>query len=207
MQTTKSKFKEWLSIMGQNKLKLLGAIFLLIAAVAIYAISGIYVSDQTWSSVPDLILNHIGPYNLTFIFTYLFMAVIILFIFYPLLYHPKRFPSTLGMLSLLVITRSLFMLFTHFGAPTDAIKISAPGILSFLSFSNDLFFSGHTAIPFLGFLIFRKYNKKLGYFMLASSIILAITVLLMHVHYSIDVFAAYFIAYGTYKIGKLIFDA
>ena len=38
--------------------------------------------------------------------------------------------------------------------------------------------------------------------MLASSIILGITVLLMHVHYSIDVFSAYFIVYGIYVLGN-----
>jgi hypothetical protein len=38
--------------------------------------------------------------------------------------------------------------------------------------------------------------------MLVSSIILAITVLLMHVHYSIDVLSAYFITYGVYKLSE-----
>jgi hypothetical protein len=37
------------------------------------------------------------------------------------------------------------------------------------------------------------------------SIILASTVLLMHVHYSIDVAAAYFITYGVYVLGNKMF--
>jgi len=32
--------------------------------------------------------------------------------------------------------------------------------------------------------------------------VMAATVLLMHVHYSIDVFSAFFITYGIYKIGQ-----
>ena len=97
------------------------------------------------------------------------------------------------------------MLVTHLGVPADAIKVSAPSFLGMFTFTNDLFFSGHTGLPFLGFLIFRKYSKSVGYFMLASSIILAATVLLMHIHYTIDVFAAFFITYGIYKIGERVF--
>jgi hypothetical protein len=41
--------------------------------------------------------------------------------------------------------------------------------------------------------------------MLGASIVLAITVLLMHVHYSIDVASAYFITYGVYKVGDQLF--
>ncbi len=72
-----------------------------------------------------------------------------------------------------------------------------------MDFKNDLFFSGHTAVPFLGFLLFK--NRKVKYTFLGASIIMAITVLLMHVHYSIDVFSAFFITYGTFKIGEWLF--
>jgi len=62
-----------------------------------------------------------------------------------------------------------------------------------------MFFSGHVAIKLLNYLLF--YDKRVKYFFLISSITMAITVLLTHQHYSIDVFSAFFIAYGSYKIG------
>jgi len=83
------------------------------------------------------------------------------------------------------------------------VQISAPSFFYFLTYANDLFFSGHVGLPFLGFLIFK--DKKIRYFMLSASIILAVTVLLMHVHYSIDVAAAYFITYSIYALGKRLF--
>jgi len=47
-----------------------------------------------------------------------------------------------------------------------------------LNFSNDLFFSGHTAVPFLGYLLFKE--EKIRYVFLALSIMMGGVVLLMH---------------------------
>jgi len=196
-----NNFPEWRASLKKNKWKILIALFFLVIAVIFFWQAGDWVSDHSWSSVPDIILDHFGPYNLSFIFIWLFAIVVLVFIFYPFIFTHERFHYVLAMLALFLIARSVFMLFTHIGAPVDAVKVDAPGALQFLTFSNDLFFSGHTGLPFLGFLIFRK-NKKLRYFMLASSIILAVTVLLMHVHYTIDVLSAFFITYGLYKIGN-----
>jgi len=198
-------FYEYQQIIKKNKYKILFSLLFLAAAVVIYGLCGDFVSDHTWSAVQDMILDHFGPYDLSFIFLYLFAIVVAVYILYPLIYHPDEFSYTLSILSIFIITRSLFMLFTHLGAPSDAIIVNASGPLSILTFSNDLFFSGHTGLPFLGYLIFRKKHKGIGYFMLASSIILGITVLLMHVHYSIDVFAAFFITYGIYRFGERFF--
>lgn len=67
-----------------------------------------------------------------------------------------------------------------------------------------MFFSGHTAIPFLGFLVFYE-DKFMRYFCLAASVLMGATSLLTHQHYSIDVFSAFFITYATFKMGEWIF--
>jgi len=108
----------------------------------------------------------------------------------------------LNMFSIYLFVRSFFVIFTHLRAPFDAAVVHFPSIFQFLNFSNDLFFSGHAGLSFLAFLVLREHHKKLSYFMLACSIILGITVLLMHVHYSIDVFSAYFIVYGIFVFGN-----
>ena len=69
---------------------------------------------------------------------------------------------------------------------------------------NDLFFSGHTGLPFLLALIFWE-NKKLRFLFLGFSVLFAVVVLLGHLHYSIDVFAAYFITYTIFHICKFLF--
>ncbi len=196
--------KEWLKIIKQNKRKLLVSLFFLIVASTIYGLSGDYIADHIANTAvsPDLILDHIGPYNLSFIFIWLFLVVIAVGLLYPLIFKPKELPYVLNMFSFFLIVRSGFVIFTHLRPPVDAVVVHFPLFLNLLNFTNDLFFSGHAGIPFLGFLMFRRHNRLISYFMLISSFVLGVVVLLMHVHYSIDVFSAYFITYGIYVIGN-----
>ena len=128
------------------------------------------------------------------------MLVLIL---YPFIYDIKKFHELIIMLSFLIMVRALFTTFTHLSNPADALNFPVPKFLFFLDFKNDLFFSGHTAVPFLGFLLFKD---KIKYFFLASSFIMAFAVLSMHIHYTIDVMSAFFITYCVYKIGEAFFN-
>lgn len=199
-----SIFKEWWEDIVDNKKKILLAILFLVIAVLLTMALGDYVMEARTIAVPDLILDHIPAMDLSPIYVYGLIIVLLLFILYPLMYTPHKFHYYIGMLSLFLVIRACFTTLTHLRAPLDAVPISAPSFIGFLTYGNDLFFSGHTGIPFLGFLIFK--NKKIKYFMLGMSIILAATVLVMHVHYSIDVAAAYFITYTIYRIGNKIFN-
>ena len=197
-----SKLGEWWFGIKKSSRRIVISIILLVIAITAYGIAGDYLSDHTnYVIAHDLILDNFGPYNLAIIFIWLFLIIIFTGFLYPLIFKPHDLPRVLNMFSFLLLVRSGFILFTHLQVPLDAVIIKFPGIFQGLNFSNDLFFSGHVAIPFLGFLIFKE-NRALRYFMLASSIILGITVLLMHVHYSIDVLSAFFITYGVYKIGE-----
>jgi len=121
-----------------------------------------------------------------------------------LFYKVHELHIAISQFSLLVMIRSFFVSLTHLKAPVGAIiATEAPRLYALLDFQNALFFSGHTAIPFLGFLLFKK--EKIGKFFLIATIVMALVVLFMHVHYSIDVFAALFITYGTYKVGEWLF--
>lgn len=200
----KHKIKNWQYELKKNKKKIFGALFFLAIVLVIYGLTGDYVNDKGGSATTDIILDHVDPYNLSFIFIWLFIVVVAVFILYPFFYKPQDFHYAITMFGLFILTRSIFITFTHLALPIDAVSDRFPGILQLLNFSNGLFFSGHTGLPFLGFLIFKK-PKFLKYFFLASSLILGATVLLMHVHYSIDVFSAFFITYGIYTLGNKMF--
>jgi hypothetical protein len=194
--------RAWKQDILAHKGRILLAILFFAIAVVSLILSSRYVEQVTTIAVPDLFLDLLPVVDLSFIFVWGMVLTIAILILYPLLYQPRKVHYALGMLSLFLLTRSAFIVLTHLRAPTNAVAVTTP--LGFLTYSNDLFFSGHTGLPFLGFLIFS--DTKLRYFLLTLSAILAITVLLMHVHYSIDVASAYFITYGIYVIGTPIFS-
>jgi hypothetical protein len=196
-------FHQWKRDILDHKSKILLALLFFALALVATVVSSNYVDEVRTVAVPDLVLDALPVVNLSFLFVWGILIVIFVYLAYPLFFRPRKFHYALGMLSLFLLVRSAFIILTHLKAPLDAVPVAAQGFLSFLTYSNDLFFSGHAGIPFLGFLVYK--DRKIKYFMLVSSIILAITVLLMHVHYSIDVASAYFITYGVYTLGKPLF--
>jgi len=66
---------------------------------------------------------------------------------------------------------------------------------------KDLFFSGHTAAILLFF--FAVTRKKQKWLMLILSVIVAMGLLLQHVHYTIDVVVAPLFAWFCYRLSWL----
>jgi hypothetical protein len=98
----------------------------------------------------------------------------------------------------------VFVSLTHIGPyPTKLVLES--NLLDFITTGNDLFFSGHTGLPFLIALIYWDHVYIRRLFIIAS-IVFGAVVLLSHLHYSIDVFAAFFITYAIYHIALLVFS-
>lgn len=140
--------------------------------------------------IPDLILDHV-PYIDTSFFFYQGAVMLVGVTLYILIRAPRYLPFTLASVALFYLVRSGFMITTHLPA---ASAISG----------QDLFFSGHTGLPFLLALVFWRF-PIVRYVFIASSCIAGISVLLAHQHYTIDVLGAYFITYTIYQIAKRLF--
>lgn len=195
--------ESWKKEILKHKNLIILSIFFLIIAIIINFVSGSYINRTSAVAVPDMILDNIPTLDLDFFFVYGIAIILIIFFLYPIFFEVNMIHITISQFSLLVLIRSFFTALTHLSVPTDALSFNSPNLFAIFDFKNALFFSGHTAFPFLGFLLFKK--ERIGKFFLISTLIMALTVLFMHVHYSIDVFAALFITYGSFKIGKRFF--
>ena len=191
---------EWWDEIKFHKNKILFSVVLLVIAAVLNNEVGEYTSRVGLTTSQDLILDFIPPINLSFVYVWVWIGMLLLLLFYPLLARVSKLHEAIYYFSLVTIVRSIFISFTHLKTPIDAIAITFPWPFNHLVFKNDLFFSGHVAIPLVGFYVFK--GERIRYLFLALSIFMAFTVLVMHEHYSIDVFAAYFIVYGTYKMGE-----
>lgn len=179
-------------------------LLLFISSLFVNFYAGIYATERASNAVTDIILSNIRFYDVDGAFVY---GTIILFLFIlgVCLHRPERFPFIFKSIGLFVLIRALFISLTHLGPfPTHAI-IDPLSIINKFSFGADLFFSGHTGLPFLLALMFWEHTLY-RYIFLFTSFTFAIVVLLGHLHYSIDVLSAFFITYTIYHISMLFFQ-
>ncbi len=178
------------------------ALMLLGASLLVNFYAGMYATAHASSPVTDIILNNIRTYDVDGMFIYGPM-VFWFFVTLYLLLRPTKLPFTVKSIALFIFIRSLFIVLTHIG-PFPGEIISQNNTLHWFTFGGDLFFSAHTGLPFLLALLFWE-ERGLRYFFIASSIFFAIVVLLGHYHYSIDVFAAYFVTYAIKDVAQFSF--
>ncbi len=161
-------------------------------------------TNNASNSVTDIILSNIPVFEVDGFFVYGTFFVVSVSIAM-LLMHPHRIPFALHAVTLFILIRSAFTLMTHLGPPEVAYLSDFGATITRSFFGADQFFSAHTGMPFLGALAFWNIDKKLKWLYLLSSVFFAIIVLLGHIHYTIDVFSAFFITYGIYHIALWLF--
>lgn len=170
----------------------------------LYAFS--YSTRPTSVYVGDLLLDNLPVINLNPIIIEGALWAIVLSTLL-VLWNPRKILFTLKAVALTIAIRAFFTSLTHVGIYPGQIY---PGhgffdaLYTYLNLQTGYFFSGHTAFPFLMALIFWE-KRAWRYSYLALSATFAASVLLAHVHYSIDVFAAPFMAYGIFEISRKLF--
>lgn len=176
---------------------------LLVVSLIINFYAGKYALEEASNPVTDIVLSNIPVFDVSMAFIYgpvLFWALVLGLC----ISNPHRIPLVLKSIVLLMLVRSVFISLTHIGPFPERMTVEFSYLSSFTTFGSDLFFSGHTAYPFLMALIFWA-NKKLRILFIAFSLFFATVVLLGHVHYTIDVLGAYFITHSIYYLSKRLF--
>ena len=161
-----------------------------------------FVEQREGVVLDDPILKTFNPINLTWLtFALIYLSLIIFII--TTFNKPNKLLISFQAYGLMLIFRTIAMYLTPFEAPEKILLLDDPFVQFFAKgdiLTKDLFFSGHTGTLFLIFLLAE--NKTLKTIFLILTLMVGTAVLLQHVHYSIDVFVAPFVAYGSYKIIK-----
>ena len=161
-----------------------------------------YSTKKVGNATTDILLDNLPIINTDIIFSEGALLFVI-FVAILLILQPKTIPFILKSVALFICIRSIFVIMTHLAPPLGHITTDL-GNLGYISSGADLFFSGHTGLPFLMALMFWE-NKYLKRIFLFCSIVAAGAVILGHLHYTIDVFSAFFITYGIYRIAQITF--
>lgn len=195
----------WKNDVVKHKREILLALFFLGMALILDRFARNYAAMKGVARPTDFLLDHIPLMNVDFFVVWLYLLVWMVFLAYALFVDSKRMHYYIGILSLFIVARAGFSILTHMASPAEAVYTAyRPMLYQLFSFPNALFFCAKVGIPFLVFLMVP--NKKLKIFMLCSSIVLAVLVILMHLHYTIDIISAYFITFGIYKLGGHMFE-
>lgn len=166
-------------------------------------IAGNYATEKASNAVTDIFLDNLPVVDVGPFFIWGSVALLV-FIVIIAIRDPKIMPFLLKSAALFYFIRSLFISLTHIGPSPAHIFIESNRVFEKFIFGGDLFFSGHTGLPFLFALMFWE-NKYLRLFFLICSVVFGVSVLLGHLHYSIDVFSAFFITFGIFHLAKYFF--
>ncbi len=178
------------------------AVALLVLSLFLNWHASLYAALMASNPVTDIVLNNVPVQDLTHIFVYgpVFFFAFVIFL---AIKEPNKIPFTLKAMALFIIVRSIFVSLTHIGPFATQMHIG-DGLIRTFTQGSDLFFSGHTGLPFLMALIFwRTFYLRIIF--IFTSILFGIVVLLGHVHYTIDVFSAFFITYTIYHVSEVFF--
>lgn len=155
------------------------------------------IEKRLGTRLNDHLLQILPAFDVSVI-TFLIIWSMSLFLLFRCAQKPEIFIVALYTLILLSLTRMLTITLFPLNPPAGLIPLKDP--LSSLFYggpsvfvTKDLFFSGHTSAQFMIFLCLQgKKDKQVA---LIATILVAVLVLVQHVHYTIDVLAAFAFTY------------
>jgi hypothetical protein len=150
--------------------------------------------------LPDPVLALFSPHDVTWLtFALIYIGLIAAIVY--LLRHPATLLVAMQAYALMVVFRIIAMSLMPLEPPPSMLPLNDPLVELFGTgrlLTKDLFFSGHTSTLFLLFLVTPRGVLKAVF--LACTVVVACCVLVQHVHYSVDVFVAPFVAYASVRI-------
>jgi hypothetical protein len=159
-----------------------------------------WVERRHGVTLQDPVLALFSAVNLTWV-TFLIIYAGIIVGLLVLVQNPRRLLLVLQAYALMALFRMAAMYLAPLEPPPGIIELRDPFVEFFgggKTLTRDLFFSGHTSTTFLLFLLIPGKWLRVAY--ACATLGVGVCVVLQHVHYTFDVVAAPFFAYGAYAI-------
>ncbi|PIQ38306.1 MAG: hypothetical protein COW59_02440 [Lysobacterales bacterium CG17_big_fil_post_rev_8_21_14_2_50_64_11] len=193
--TRRAAWTSYLAASG-SRYEIVGSVALLVIVMAVFAQFLGFVEARPGATLDDPILQHLARIDLTWvIFPLIYGSVIAAIVL--LSAHPKRLVFALQLYALVVASRMLAMYLLPLDPPAQMILLRDPVVELFATGdapTRDLFFSGHTATMFMLYLTAESRTARKVFLLL--SFVIAAALLLQHVHYTVDVLAAFVFVYA-----------
>ena len=189
------------------KQKLFVALALLVCLLPILPYFYQYIQLRNGYTQNDLLLRAIPPYDVSIpVFTILWLTMILSI--FRSIQNPKTFLIFFYGFLILNITRLICIYIVPLNPPIGLIPMIDPISNFFYGKSyvtKDLFYSGHTAAQVLIFLCLNKKSDK--WIAFVAAVLIAVLVLIQHVHYTLDVICAPFFGYLSFYLSSKIVDS
>jgi membrane-associated phospholipid phosphatase len=163
-----------------------------------------FIEKREGLVLQDYVLDAIPAMDVS-IPTFVIIWSVVVLVFYRIYQNPRLFLLIAYGFILMCLARILTISLLPLNPPTGIITLKDPianiayggnGIF----ITKDLFYSGHTGNMFLFFLCLEaKWDKIIA---LTASFLIGFLVLIQHIHYSIDVIAAFIFTYFLYLGAK-----
>lgn len=192
---------------GRFRVEAVAAGLMMIAVAALFSLFLEYVEARPGVVLEDPLLALVGPRDVTWLtFSLIYACIIVALIV--LVQRPDRFLVAIQGYTLLVLFRMGAMYLLALDPPPTMIPLKDPFVEAIVGdgeiLTKDLFFSGHTSTMTL--LTLTAVSLRFRLVFLAGTALVGFCVLVQHVHYSVDVLAAPFFAYGAVRAAGLIHE-
>ena len=165
-----------------------------------------FIEQREGMVLQDFVLERLPAMDVS-IPTFIIIWSVVLLVFYRIYQNPSIFLVVAYGFILMCLARVLTISLLPLNPPPGLITLKDPianiayggkGIF----ITKDLFYSGHTGNMFLFFLCLQaKWDKIIA---LAASFMVGILVIVQHIHYSVDVIAAFIFTYFIYLGAKKV---
>ncbi|HCV44031.1 MAG TPA: hypothetical protein DGH68_11150 [Bacteroidetes bacterium] len=185
------------------RVQVLVTIPLLVIVLSLFSIFLEWVEARPGVVLHDPIVASLPVVDFTWpIFVFIYAGLVLGLV--TLSSHPFQLVLALQSYVVMVCIRVVAMYVTPLDPPQGLIPLADP-FVQFVATGDvptkDLFFSGHTSTLLL--LSLTATNRRLKALFAVCAIVVAVLIVWQHVHYTIDVLVAPFVAYASYRLVKI----